>query len=330
MENNNCNINLNQFEEQEIVPILTEAVNVANRKIASLKEELKTKVDSYEKERKESTLLSSAALDAAKKAAEKEKSDALDAARKAAEKEKSDALDAAKKAAEKEKSDALDAARKAAEKEKSDALDAAKKAAERERSDALDAAKKAAEREKSDALDTVQKEADVFRNNLKKNSISLFLGEISRLISEINPENEIWGKYILEIKKDFDELISSEKETDDVITELFKPNSGLTRLASIVWWHNQTELCDSILNIGRKVGELIVVANIFFKQLDLYNECIVLPPNGFNHTAEFYDSFSYKTSNIRELFPTIIIEKQVLCEIYQLARNNAKGKCYLS
>ena len=285
MDKNNCNINLNQFEEQEIIPILTEVINVANKKIASLKEELKTKIESYEKEKKDSSLLSSEALDAARKDAEKDKSDALDAARKEAEKDKSDALDAARKEAEKDKTDALDAARK---------------------------------------------EAEAFRNNLKKRSISIFLEELSQLISVIHPVNESWRKYISDIKKDFDELISSEKGTDDIVTELFKPNSGLTHLASMVWWYNQVELCDNILKVGEKVDDLINLTKVFFKLLNIYNECVVLPPNGFNHTAELYDSFSYKTSGIRELFPTIRIDNQVLCEIYQLARNNAKGKCYLS
>ena len=165
---------------------------------------------------------------------------------------------------------------------------------------------------------------------MKKDNIIIYLNIIIKLLNKIDLREEIWIDYLNKIKNDFIELATYNKDTDNFVKELFKPDSGLTRLASILWWSKQSDLKSYMNNMNNIIDHLIIVSDLFFEQLGLFEEKIIMPPHQFNQTTDYYDSFTFKTSIIRKLFPKINICDKVMCEIYQLARNNAKGKCYLS
>jgi hypothetical protein len=234
------------------------------------------------------------------------------------------------------------AAAKAAHAEKLEqALAESKKQAEQElaaaeaaHEKALAESKEQAEQELADLK--IKTEEQISSTNAKFNKVEAFclskLFESMHLCVENAQKqcvNENWSNYLAQLHDDIVDQMEVGIGFDDIILKLYKPDSWMTKVASLEWWITQPELKEIVSKNINGLSELLRYFDLAVQFLNLIDQKVALPIGEFGESIDNYKPYPYGKPRLKNLFPEYVTSTGVLCEIYDLARNGKPGECFL-
>lgn len=181
----------------------------------------------------------------------------------------------------------------------------------------------------SNNLTSIQKEFELFKIDSFKSSFLQYLGELKIEEGLLNADDFCGLKHYINNMENSTRIFSQDYDTvESFFRALLSPDGLISSVCNLIWWLDNELIKKTYIESNEIFKHIVCFSKAILDSLMKFGYAITLPPSKFCSELDDYSLYDNDNSHIKDIFPKVIFEKYVLCEIYTVSYNKNKGKCY--
>ena len=181
----------------------------------------------------------------------------------------------------------------------------------------------------SNNLTSIQKEFEQFKIDSFKSSFLQYLGELKIEEGLLNADDFCGLKHYINNMENSTRIFSQDYDTvESFFRALLSPDGLISSVCNLIWWLDNELIKKTYIESNEIFKHIVCFSKAILDTFMKFGYAITLPPSKFCSELDDYSLYDNDNSHIKDIFPKVIFEKYVLCEIYTVSYNKNKGKCY--
>ena len=181
----------------------------------------------------------------------------------------------------------------------------------------------------SNNLTSIQKEFEQFKIDSFKSSFLQYLGELKIEEGLLNADDFCGLKHYINNMENSTRIFSQDYDTvESFFRALLSPDGLISSVCNLIWWLDNELIKNTYIESNEIFKHIVCFSKTILDSFMKFGYAITLPPSKFCSELDDYSLYDNDNSHIKDIFPKVIFEKYVLCEIYTVSYNKNKGKCY--
>lgn len=181
----------------------------------------------------------------------------------------------------------------------------------------------------SNNLTSIQKEFEQFKIDSFKSSFLQYLGELKIEEGLLNADDFCGLKHYINNMENSTRIFSQDYDTvESFFRALLSPDGLISSVCNLIWWLDNELIKKTYIESNEIFKHIVCFSKAILDSFMKFGYAITLPPSKFCSELDDYSLYDNDNSHIKDIFPKVIFEKYVLCEIYTVSYNKNKGKCY--
>lgn len=178
-------------------------------------------------------------------------------------------------------------------------------------------------------LTSIQKEFEQFKIDSFKSSFLQYLGELKIEEGLLNADDFCGLKHYINNMENSTRIFSQDYDTvESFFRALLSPDGLISSVCNLIWWLDNELIKKTYIESNEIFKHIVCFSKAILDSFMKFGYAITLPPSKFCSELDDYSLYDNDNSHIKDIFPKVIFEKYVLCEIYTVSYNKNKGKCY--